>query len=95
MMAGWFTTDSVRLLRRDHPTARTVTADDNHGPVRFNVVAVATTTPSTTVPSGPPPGPPPSSSVNCIDFPNWAAANAWLEYYFPIYGDIAGLDAQP
>jgi hypothetical protein len=31
--------------------------------------------------------------VNCSDFPNWAAANAWFQYHFPIYGDIAGLDA--
>jgi hypothetical protein len=31
--------------------------------------------------------------VNCSDFPDWAAANTWFQYYFPIYGDIAGLDA--
>jgi Excalibur calcium-binding domain len=53
----------------------------------------ASTTPPTTAPAGPPPGPAPSSAVNCSDFPNWAAANAWFQYYFPIYGDIAGLDA--
>jgi hypothetical protein len=31
--------------------------------------------------------------VNCSDFPNWAAAHALFQYYFPIYGDTAGLDA--
>src|SRR5262249_32580416 len=55
-----------------------------------------TTPPSTTTttrpPSGPPPGPPPSSSANCSDCPNWAAANAWFQYWYPIYGEIAGLD---
>ena len=31
--------------------------------------------------------------MNCSDFPNWAAANAWFQYHFSINGDIAGLDA--
>jgi hypothetical protein len=24
---------------------------------------------------------------------NWAAANDWYQYYYPTYGDIAGLDS--
>lgn len=42
----------------------------------------------------PPAGPPPSSSVNCGDFPNWAAAQAWYTYYMRTLGyDVGGLDA--
>ncbi|MCS5733722.1 cell wall-binding repeat-containing protein [Herbiconiux daphne] len=51
--------------------------------------------PVVVVPDPPqPPGPPanPGDSKNCSDFPNWAAAKAWYDTYFPYYGDIAGLD---
>jgi len=42
-----------------------------------------------------PPGQPanPGDAVNCSNFPNWAAANAWYQTYFPYYGDVARLDA--
>ncbi|WP_072313850.1 cell wall-binding repeat-containing protein [Agrococcus sp. Marseille-P2731] len=39
-----------------------------------------------------PPGPAPSSSVNCSDFRTQRAAQLWFDYWFPRYGDIAGLD---
>lgn len=41
---------------------------------------------------GPPAGPPPSGGVDCGDFPNWAAAQAWYLYWLPTLGDVAGLD---
>ncbi|WP_285117079.1 cell wall-binding repeat-containing protein [Leifsonia sp. fls2-241-R2A-40a] len=42
-----------------------------------------------------PPGPPanPGDSKNCSDFPTQSAAQAWFNYYFPYYGDVARLDA--
>lgn len=40
----------------------------------------------------PPAGPPPASSVDCSDFPTQRAAQAWFDYWFPRFGDIAGLD---
>ncbi|MEO7721480.1 MAG: cell wall-binding repeat-containing protein [Pseudolysinimonas sp.] len=40
------------------------------------------------------PAPPsnPGDTKNCSDFPNHAAAQAWFDYYYPYYGDIARLD---
>ncbi|MFP5252012.1 MAG: cell wall-binding repeat-containing protein, partial [Actinomycetes bacterium] len=49
-------------------------------------------TPTPSPQPSPPAGPPPAESVNCDDFPSWSAAQAWFLYWFPIYGDIAGLD---
>lgn len=42
----------------------------------------------------PPPGAPtnPGDSMNCSNFPNYAAAKAWFDRYNPYYGDIARLD---
>jgi putative cell wall-binding protein len=43
-----------------------------------------------------PPGPPqvsnPGDTKNCTDFSTWAAAQAWFDTYYPLYGDIARLD---
>lgn len=47
--------------------------------------------PTTTTTSGVPPNP--GDTKNCGDFPNWAAAQAWFNYYFPWYGDVARLDS--
>jgi len=53
------------------------------------------------VADAPPPPPPapgpvkpanPGDSKNCSDFPNHAAAQAWFDYYYPWYGDVAKLD---
>src|SRR4029453_4235137 len=84
-VAGWFTGDLT-------PADPGVALSPPTPPAPTSPTTAPPTTPRTTTPSGPPPGPPPSSSVNCSDFPNWAAANAWFQYWFPIYGDIAGLD---
>ncbi|MGM1029566.1 MAG: cell wall-binding repeat-containing protein [Actinomycetota bacterium] len=40
----------------------------------------------------PPAGPAPSGDVDCGDFATQAQAQAWFNFYFPAYGDIAGLD---
>jgi hypothetical protein len=91
-VAGWFTGD----LTPPDPgvaTSPPIPPPTTTAPPGSTVPPATTTTPPTTTPSGPPAGPPPSASVNCSDFPNWAAANAWFQYWFPIYGDIAGLDA--
>lgn len=40
-----------------------------------------------------PGGPAPASSVDCGDFSTYAAAQAWFDFYFPLYGDVAGLDS--
>lgn len=34
----------------------------------------------------------PGDSKNCSDFPNYAAAKAWFDTYYPYYGDVARLD---
>jgi hypothetical protein len=34
----------------------------------------------------------PGDSKNCSDFPNYAAAKAWFDTYYPFYGDVANLD---
>lgn len=55
-------------------------------------------------PPPPPPAPPappsppaqpgnPGDSKNCSDFPTHAAAQAWFNYYYPWYGDVAHLDS--
>jgi hypothetical protein len=36
--------------------------------------------------------PNPGDAVNCRDFANGAEAQAWFDYYYPAYGDIARLD---
>jgi hypothetical protein len=46
------------------------------------------TTTTTTVDKPPNPG----DSKNCSDFATWSAAQAWHDFYFPDYGDIANLD---
>ncbi|WP_431277280.1 cell wall-binding repeat-containing protein [Leifsonia poae] len=48
----------------------------------------------TAPPVTPPPGPPanPGDTKNCGDFSTHAAAQAWFNYYYPYYGDIARLD---
>jgi len=35
----------------------------------------------------------PGDTKNCGDFSTWADAQAWFDYYFPYYGDVARLDA--
>lgn len=35
----------------------------------------------------------PGDTKNCSDFPNYAAAKTWFDTYYPLYGDIARLDA--
>jgi hypothetical protein len=99
-VAGWFTGDLTPPdpgvpTNPPIPPAPTTTTPPpvTTTPSVTTAPPVTTSAPATTVPSGPPPGPPPSSSVNCSDFPDWATANAWFQYYLPIYGDIAGLDA--
>jgi outer membrane biosynthesis protein TonB len=42
-------------------------------------------------PAPPPPGNP-GDSRNCGDFATHAQAQAWYDTYFPLYGDVAGLD---
>jgi hypothetical protein len=34
----------------------------------------------------------PGDTKNCGDFSTWRAAQDWFNYYYPYYGDIAGLD---
>lgn len=34
----------------------------------------------------------PGDSKNCGDFRTWREAQDWFEYYYPYYGDVAGLD---
>jgi hypothetical protein len=93
-VAGWFTGDltppdpGVPLSPPTPPSPSTPTTTP---PATAPTTSTSTTT--TTMPSGPPARPPPSASVNCSDFPNWAAANAWFQYWYPVYGDIAGLDS--
>ena len=54
----------------------------------------ATTTTTTPATSTTTPGPPnPGDVVNCDDFPTWAAAQAYFDLYYPLYGDVAGLDS--
>lgn len=53
--------------------------------------------PSTGIPVPPPPTQPqqptnPGDTKNCSDFPNYAAAKAWFDTFYPYYGDIAKLD---
>jgi hypothetical protein len=48
-----------------------------------------TTTTTTTTPPIPPN---PGDTKNCSDFTTQAAAQAWHDFYFPHYGDIANLD---
>ena len=40
----------------------------------------------------PPPPANPGDTKNCSDFPTWAEAQEWFNFYFPYYGDIANLD---
>lgn len=35
----------------------------------------------------------PGNAVNCTDFSTWSAAQNWFDTYYPLYGDIAGLDS--
>jgi hypothetical protein len=35
----------------------------------------------------------PGDSRNCGDFTNWREAQTWFETYFPVFGDVARLDA--
>ena len=60
-------------------------------------VANLTTCVTTPPPAPKPPVPPappanPGDSKNCSDFATQAAAQAWYNYYFPYYGDVANLD---
>ena len=48
-----------------------------------------TTSTTTTQPAKPPY---PGDSKNCDDFDSWEEAQAWFEYYYPYYGDVAKLD---
>lgn len=52
------------------------------------IVPPPPTTTTTTVFKPPNPG----DSKNCSDFSTWAVAQAWHDFYFPYYGDIANLD---
>lgn len=52
--------------------------------------------PAAGIPVPPPPAQPPGNpgdTKNCTDFPNYAAAKAWFDTYYPHYGDVAKLDA--
>lgn len=63
------------------------------------VALTQTSRPVTIAPATPTPPPPPvpprnpGDSVNCGDFDTWAQAQAWFTTYFPLYGDVAKLDA--
>jgi hypothetical protein len=46
--------------------------------------------PTTTTTMSQPPNP--GDSVNCSDFTTWATAQAWHDFYYPYYGDVAKLD---
>ena len=37
--------------------------------------------------------PNPGNSVNCSDFTTQAEAQAWFDFYYPWYGDVAFLDS--
>ena len=55
-----------------------------------------TPNPPTPTPPVPPPGFPagnPGNTKNCSDFSTQAEAQAWFDTYFPLYGDVAQLDA--
>jgi hypothetical protein len=56
-------------------------------------VGLGWTRPATPRPPAPSVPANPGDSKNCSDFPNYAAAKAWFDFYFPYYGDIARLDA--
>ena len=48
----------------------------------------STTSTTTTTPTPANPG----DAVDCGDFATWAPAQAYYDFYFPFYGDVAGLD---
>jgi beta-lactamase superfamily II metal-dependent hydrolase len=57
-------------------------------------VPAAPTPPPEPEPEPEPERPPnPGNSKNCDDFGTWREAQDWFEYYYPHYGDVAGLDA--
>lgn len=57
-------------------------------------VAVESLTECVPPPVTPPVTPPanPGDTKNCSSFATWAEAQAWFNYYYPYYGDIARLD---
>lgn len=64
----------------------------NIGPVGPNpLLGCRTYGQATAPPPAPAPGNP-GDTRNCGDFPTQAAAQAWFNTYYPLYGDVAGLD---
>lgn len=69
------------------------------GFVPVSTTSAATAPVAGNAPTPPPPPPPPTKPANpgdtknCSDFANWNQANAWFQYYYPYYGDVARLDA--
>jgi hypothetical protein len=72
---------------------------------RVNLGWTPPSPPTTPPPATPPPAPQPPAPVppatpppnpgntkNCSDFATQAEAQAWHDFYFPFYGDVAGLD---
>jgi putative cell wall-binding protein len=55
-------------------------------------VVTPPTTPQPPTPPQPPVVPNPGDTKNCSDFPDYAAAKAWFDTYYPRWGDIAKLD---
>ena len=53
-----------------------------------------TPVPPTPVPPTAPPANP-GNTKNCSDFATQAEAQAYYDFYFPFYGDVAGLDGNP
>lgn len=86
------------ITRRDCLPDATRTALDALSPTT-TVVLGSTAAVSANAASGgscsapPPPPANPGDTKNCSDFAAQAEAQAWFNYYYPHYGDIAGLDA--
>ena len=64
-------------------------------PTATTVQPTGTAAPTTTVPATTTTARPgnPGNTKNCGDFANYAEAKAWFDTYFPLYGDVAELDA--
>jgi putative cell wall-binding protein len=83
----------VSRLGADHVIVLGGTNAVSNAAANLTPCPVTPPTPTPTPPTTPTPPGNPGDSKNCTDFATQVEAQAWFDTYFPLYGDVADLDA--